>query len=126
MNYRFDTSAPLYKHIAYLNQIRNWCLSKSSAYLNWQTGVLSYTSDVIVLRKDIIRIVLTNQGEKGGEYDYGTSGAQFEAGETVVEILTCKTYTAKGDGEVDVKMQGGLPSVLVPGAYLVGSGMCSF
>ena len=123
---RYDTTAPLYNHIASLNQSRNWSLGQSASYLTWQTRVLGYTSDTIQLRKDIVRIVLSNQGEAGGTYTLATSGMQFAGGEKIVEILSCSQYTASGNGELDVKMAGGVPSVLVPAKELERSGMCGF
>ncbi|KAF2186346.1 glycoside hydrolase family 13 protein [Zopfia rhizophila CBS 207.26] len=78
----YDTNSPLYKYIAYLNQIWNHISAKPLGYLTWQTHVLSYTSDTIQLRKDIIRTILTNQGEFGGEYTQHTQGMLFSGGET--------------------------------------------
>lgn len=49
---------------------------------------------------------------------------QFTAGQTVVDVLSCTKYTASEKGEVDVKMSGGSPVVLVEEGGLKGSGMC--
>ncbi|KAF2737424.1 alpha-amylase [Polyplosphaeria fusca] len=122
----YSTQSPLYAHIAYLNQIRNLISTKQASYLGSQTKVASYTSDVLQLRKDPIRTILTNQGESGGTYTWTTQGMGFKAGETVVEVLRCTKYTASGSGEVSVGMQGGLPHVLVPEGRMGGSGMCGY
>ncbi|KAF2260037.1 Dioscin-alpha-L-rhamnosidase precursor [Lojkania enalia] len=123
---QYNTDSPLYKQIAYLNQIRNHISSQHPSYLTYQTRVLSYTADVIQLRKDAIRTILTNQGEQGGTYTLTTQGMEFTAGETVVDVLTCAKYNATEGGEVDIKMDGGKPSALVPGSQLTGSQLCQY
>jgi alpha-amylase len=50
----------------------------------------------------------------------------FTSGETVVDVLSCTKYTASAKGEVDVKMSGGMPSVLVPEGSLKKSTMCGY
>ncbi|KAF2020229.1 glycoside hydrolase family 13 protein [Aaosphaeria arxii CBS 175.79] len=120
----FDTSAPLYRHVAYLNQIRNHVAAREGGYLGYWTRVLNYTEDTIQLRKDVIRTVLTNQGEKARSGTLKTKGMEFAKGAAVVDVLTCGKYTAGNDGEVDVKMEKGYPVVLVPEVTLKGSGMC--
>lgn len=52
---------------------------------------------------------------------------EFTAGETVIDVLAgCTKYKATDKGEVDVKMEGGKPSVLVPESSLGGSGVCGY
>ncbi|KAF2119657.1 Dioscin-alpha-L-rhamnosidase precursor [Lophiotrema nucula] len=122
----YNQQAPLYKQIAYLNQIRNHISANHASYATYWTTVQAYDADVIQLRKDVIRTVLTNQGEKGGAYTLTTQDMGFTKGETVLNVLTCDKYTASDKGEVDVKMSGGKPSVLVPESALKGSGICSY
>jgi hypothetical protein len=68
--------------------------------------------------------VLTNEGEQGAKYTLQSNGMQFHPGEAVVEVLGCGALVATQDGEVDVAMDGGRPSVLVPREALGGSGIC--
>ncbi|KAF2817253.1 alpha-amylase [Mytilinidion resinicola] len=122
----YNTSTPLYGHIAYLNQMRNFAQSQSSSYLTYKNWVTNYTTDTIMMRNDIVRTILTNQGESGGSYSLTTEGMGFESGETVVEVFTCDKSTANSDGEVNIRMNGGLPRVLFPESSLTGFGMCGY
>jgi alpha-amylase len=120
----YSNTSPLYNHTAYLNQIRNHISATHPSYLTYWTRVLAYTSDTLQLRKEAIRTILTNQGEQGGSYTLTTQGMEFSPGETVMDVLRCVKYTANGQGDVDVQMQGGRSSVLVPETSLKGSGIC--
>jgi alpha-amylase len=86
--------------------------------------VLSYTANTIQLRKDAVRIILSNEGSQGSKYMLKSQGMQFSSGQTVVEVLGCRTLVAGQDGEIEVEMEGGRPMVLVPRDALGGSGVC--
>lgn len=88
--------------------------------------MLSYTSTEIQLRKDVIRTVFSNQGASAPTWTLTTQGMEFESGKTVVDIISCSTYTAKDTGEVDVKMESGLPAVLIQDGAISGSGLCGY
>ncbi|KAF2871480.1 glycoside hydrolase superfamily [Massariosphaeria phaeospora] len=120
----YSTTTPLYAHTALLNQLRNHISATHPAYLTYQTRVLTYTADVIQLRKDAIRSIFTNQGAQGGSYTLSTQGMEFSKGETVVDVLTCSEYVAGEKGDVDVRMERGEPRVLVGKGGLGGSGIC--
>ena len=122
----FDTSSTLYKHIALLNNVRNFVSAKSSAYLGYQTQVVSYAETEIQLRKDVVRTVLSNQGQNAATWTLGTKGMGFTSGNTVVNVIDCSTYTADGNGEVAVKMVQALPAVLLETGSLGGSNICGY
>lgn len=86
--------------------------------------MLAYTESTIQLRKDAVRIVLSNEGSQGAKYTLRSQGMQFSAGQTVIEVLRCGTLVAGQDGEVDIEMEGGMPRVLVPREALGGSEVC--
>jgi alpha-amylase len=74
----------------------------------------------------VVRTILTNQGQSGGSYTLTTQGMQFSNGETAVDVFTCNKYKASSKGEVDVKMGGGNPVVLLPESALKKSGLCGY
>ena len=125
------TSQPLYNHVAQLNQVRNRAIAMSgSDYLTYKSWPVYSDAHTIVTRKGFdgnqIVGVFTNVGQGGGSYTLNLSGQQtgFTAGEGVVEVLGCASYTADGSGSVGVLMGGGVPKVLYPLAKVVGSGIC--
>lgn len=120
----YSTSAPLHGTVAYLNQIRNWVTAKSPSFLTWKTITLNYSNNQISLRKDVIRSILTFAGQNQARGSYTTMGAEFTAGESVVEMISCQKYTASNSGEVTASIGGGAMVVLLPASILKDSGMC--
>ncbi|OAG11761.1 alpha-amylase [Paraphaeosphaeria sporulosa] len=122
---QFNTTSPLYKHTALLNNIRNHIVSESAPYLSYQTRILAYTATEMQLRKGAIRTVLSNQGEHAPTWALKTQGMEFEKGKTVFDVLSCARYGVDGNGEVDVNMRSGEPVVLVEENVLRGSDLCT-
>ncbi|KAF2757290.1 putative alpha-amylase [Pseudovirgaria hyperparasitica] len=126
---KYNTNAELYKHIALLNQIRNSAMLATPAsgypgYAQYQNWVLTYSSNVIQMRKDPVRTVLSNEGSSVASYTLTTSGMGFTTGANVVEVLTCNVYVADATGNVALSMGQGRPSVLMSEAQLQGTGLC--
>jgi len=71
--------------------------------------------------------VFTNQGSNGGSYTLTLSSTAtgFVASQSVVEVLSCTSYTVDSSGNLNVAMASGLPRVFYPTAQLSGSGICS-
>lgn len=122
----YDTSAPLYKHIAYLNQIRNHTVVYRSVYLAAQTHVLNYTTDVIRPRKDIVRVMLTSKGDGDWSVQLTAIDMGFASGARVLYMLSCNKYQATYQGEVAAWVKGGGPVMLLEEWVLKGSGICGY
>jgi alpha-amylase len=126
----YPTTSTLYRFIASLNQVRNQAIYKSSAYLLYKAYPIYSDSSVIAMRKgdtgSQIVSVFTNQGSSGGSYTLtlSSSATGFTASQSLVEILSCTTYTTDGSGNLNVAMASGLPRVFYPATQLAGSGAC--
>lgn len=123
-NGALSTSAPLYQFAARLNRIRSWAISQSAAYTTYETTTLNYSDDQIALRKDALRSILTNAGVGQGNGTYTTEGAEFAAGATVVDMISCDAYTADSNGEVTARIGGGAVVVLMEQDVAQHSGIC--
>lgn len=124
----YDTTAPLYRLVASLNQIRNQAIYKDSNFLTYQAWVIYSDSSTIALRKgfDNAQIigVLSNLGAGGASYTLSLANTGWGAGTQVVEVLSCATVTVDANANLPVAMAGGLPRVFYPLAQLTGSGVC--
>ena len=141
----YNTQAPLYTHVAQLNQIRARAIAQDATYLTYQSYPIYTDTSTIAMRKGFdgnqIVSVLSNLGSGGANYTLQLTGSGFAAGSTVVEILSCTDITVDGSGTVPVDMSGGAPRVshrhltftvpsssfwqiLYPQAQLSGSGIC--
>lgn len=115
---------PLVAYVATLNKIRAWAIQKSPGYTTYGANVLNYSEDQISIRKDVLRTILTNAGSSQPTASYTTEGSAFEAGATVVDMISCKEYLADKDGEVTVTIGGGAVVVMLEQSLAQGSGVC--
>jgi alpha-amylase len=124
----YPTSAPLYRLIASLNQVRNRALYMSANYLTYMSYPIYSDASTIALRKGYsgnqVVTVLSNLGASGTSYTLTVGNTGYTAGQVVMEMLSCKTATANADGSIPVTMGGGQPKVFYPVTQIKGSGMC--
>lgn len=118
------TEASLCEFVSRLNQIRSWAIKKSPGYTTYGTYTLNYSKNQISIRKDVLRTILTNAGVNQAADTYTTDGAEFSHGAPVVDLISCKTYTANKQGEVTVHVGGGAVVVLMEQSVASGSGLC--
>lgn len=118
------THVSLYEYTARLNKIRSWAIKKSSGYTTYGTYVLNWSGNQISIRKDVIRTILTNAGQDQASDTYTTMGAEFPEGAAVVDLITCKSYTADSQGDVTVNVGGGAVVALMEESVAQGSGIC--
>jgi len=113
----FDTSSPLYKLVAQLNQIRNQAIFDKDDYLTYNNWAIYSDTSTIAMRKGAtgyqIITVLSNLGANGASYSLSlpSTDTGFTANEALVEVLSCSQVTADGSGNLAVAMGQGLPKV---------------
>ncbi|ESZ92834.1 hypothetical protein SBOR_6788 [Sclerotinia borealis F-4128] len=122
-----STTSTLYNLTSTLNTIRNHAISINSNYIS-NSSILLYTDDsTYATRKGPngahIVSVLSNQGSNGGSYTLSINNAA-DPGTKFTEVVTCKAYTASGNGTVFIEMDKGEPRVLFPTYQMNGTGIC--
>jgi len=124
----YDTSAPLYTHIAQLNRIRNRAIYMDPAYLSYKNEPIYSDSTTIAMRKGFngnqVVTVLSNQGSSGPSYTFLLGNTGHTSGQQLVEVLTCSSVIVDGNGNIPVSMNQGMPRVFYPAHQLSGSGIC--
>lgn len=123
-NGALDTSAELYQFAARLNRIRAWAIEQSTTYTTYETITLNYSDDQIAIRKDSLRSIMTYAGVNQADGTYTTDGAEFTAGGTVVDLISCEKYRADSSGDVTVKIGGGAVVVLMEQSVVGNSDIC--
>jgi alpha-amylase len=126
----YSTTSTLYTYIKQLNAIRTWAASKDSTYLTYKAWPIYSDSQTIAIRKGStgtqVIAVFTNRGSSGsGTATIPSSNSGFTAGQSVTELLTCKTSTADSSGNLAVSFSSGLPLIFYPTSSLSGSSLCS-
>jgi alpha-amylase len=123
---KYDTTVPLYNLTATLNKLRTHAISLSSDYLKQADPPLFVDVNHFCMKKgptgSQIVFCINNQASNGSSYEMSIGG--FTTGESVVEVLTCTTTTAAGNGNITAYMGAGEPKVYFPATALNGSGLC--
>jgi len=125
----YSTSATLYTWIAALNKIRSRAIAQDAGYLSYQAYPVYTDSNNIVMRKgrDGYQVVgaFTNKGSSGSSsFTLSSSMTGFTAGQAVVDVMSCTTFTTDSSGGLGVTLSAGVPRVFYPSARLSGSGIC--
>ncbi|KAE9387936.1 glycoside hydrolase family 13 protein [Gymnopus androsaceus JB14] len=106
---------PSSPHVTTLNTARKQAIASNSSFLTTSLKFISQSdSSALAVSKPPMLTLLTNAGNSS----YG----MYSGGETVVDVLTCNTYTAGSDGSLSVKTSGGEPMVLMPATALSEKG----
>ena len=98
----YNTSVPLYGHIAAINAARNAIANVStytywSPYWTWKSKFITVRDEVVVVRKGYdysIVTILTNRGRNSknlGPYTIGDTN--FIDGDEIMDVLGCTTQT---------------------------------
>lgn len=66
---------------------------------------------------------VVNQSSSGSKYELSIGG--FEAGDAVVELLSCTTSTADDTGNVTMYMDKGEPKAYILQSNLAATGLCN-
>jgi alpha-amylase len=113
----YNTTSPLYRHIASLNQIRNTALFLDQNYLTYKNFPAYVDAHTLVMRKGWAGLqtvtVLSNLGEQGASYELDLTLLQTGFGllQKVVEIVGCTQQSTDVLGTLHVQMAAGLPKV---------------
>jgi alpha-amylase len=125
----YDTSAPLYEHIATLNRFRKQLVSTCENYTTYMNEVIYEDLHNLVMRKGYngsqVITVLTNDGEDQSYFVLPVGGHGYPAGTPMTEIMTCTNFTVNETGYINVEMMAGTPKVMYPTKLLYNSSLCN-
>ena len=68
--------------------------------------------------------LLNNIGTSIGSYTFDLYDHGYNSGANLVELYTCSSVQVGSNGAISIPMTSGLPRVLVPAAWVSGSGLC--
>jgi len=123
---QYSTTSTFYNFIKQVNNLRNWVKQRDSSYLAYKAVPTSPDSRTIVMRKGSVVSIYTNRGANGaGSFTLSSSVSGFTSGQSVTEILTCKTSSTDSSGNLAITITGGRPQIFYPTSALPGSGICT-
>jgi alpha-amylase len=126
----YSTTSTMYKFIALVNALRNHAIFVDSAYLTYKSWPIYSDTTTIATRKgsdgEALISVFSNKGSSGASYTQSIPNTGYSSGDTIVDVVACKTMTAASDGSVTVSMGAGAVKLLYPEDLLSGSGLCGY
>lgn len=124
----YNTSAPLYEHIATLNQFRKHVINSHDNYTEYMAEVIYQDIHSLALRKGFngtqVITLLNNNGQNCDYFELSISGHEYAPGTVLTEILTCTNLTVDHAGNLTIPMFAGTPKVLYPVDLLANSSIC--
>lgn len=124
----YNTTAPLYEHIATLNLLRKHVLQASTNYTNYMTEVIYQDYHTIGMRKGFngsqVVTVLNNNGNTTADFMLGVNGHDFPPGTQLMEVLSCTNLTVDSAGSIDLPMGKGKSKIMYPTSLLYNSSLC--
>jgi alpha-amylase len=125
----YSKTSTLYPFITKLNQLRTQAIKKDSNYVTTKASSIYSDASTIVMRKGVagsqVVGVFSNKGASGSSsFTLASAKSGFTAGQSLTDILSCKTYTADSSGNVVISITGGAPLALYSTSRLSGSGLC--
>ncbi|KAF4547884.1 Alpha-amylase A type-1/2-like protein [Elsinoe fawcettii] len=125
----YNTNSNLYNLIRTVNAVRRQAISKDSGYVTWKARPVFFDSRTIAMRKGTtgnqIVSIYNNRGTSGSaSFTLAGSASGFLAGQSVTDVVACRTLTAGNNGDLSISISGGQPIVLFPSSQLSGSGLC--
>ncbi|KAK0851648.1 hypothetical protein LTR03_003905 [Friedmanniomyces endolithicus] len=125
----YDTTAPLYQHIATLNTFRQHVIKQSANYTTFVNEVIYQDLHSLGMRKgptgEQVITVLNNNGVTAAYFLLEMTGHGFKPGTHLTEIQTCASITINETGFLNVPMFAGTPKILYPTDLLHNSTLCN-
>ncbi|KAL5342772.1 glycoside hydrolase superfamily [Aspergillus crustosus] len=124
----YNKQAELYTFIATTNRIRKVAVSRDGGYLTARNIPFYSDTNHIAMRKGSggsqVLTLLSNFGASTGSYTFDLYNHGYSSGSQLVELYTCSSLQVQSSGAISIPMTSGLPRVLVPAAWIAGSGLC--
>lgn len=135
--YGYNTTSPLYNHIAKLHTIRNVAAKAfgKKAFYNSLTTVLGNSDIYLAIARGPLVAVVTNVGTTPNinepdflanstvHPDFTVSSSSFARYEQIVDVLSCETATVGKGGQFVSPSANGMPRIWI--AESVKGTMCS-
>jgi alpha-amylase len=121
----YNTTHPLYTLVTGLNVFRKR-FSDSNDYLKSPSVAIYNATNTLALKKGQAVTVLNNVGSSGPTYNItlGSTATGYAAGDLLTEVVSCRNTTVDSDGNLNIAISDGLPSVFYPTKLLTGSAIC--
>ncbi|WVQ81856.1 hypothetical protein IAT38_003983 [Cryptococcus sp. DSM 104549] len=111
----YDTTADMYKFFASLNKARSAAGNASSTFYTDQMTVSALSSTSLLIAKKPLISLLSTTGSSASNTSVSipASSSGWSASASIVDALTCETFTAGSDGALAVTVTKGEPRVLI-------------
>lgn len=107
----------MYHFFTSLNTARQAAGNASSSFFTTQMNISALSSNELLISKPPLISILSNQGSSSSSSSFNlmipSSSSGWAASTTVIDAISCSTFTTDGSGNLAVGIQGGMPRVMI-------------
>ncbi|TYJ55528.1 hypothetical protein B9479_003800 [Cryptococcus floricola] len=119
----YSTSGETFGRIKNLNKIRSGLGGADSSFYETVGEVLAQQDSDIAIKRGNALAVLTKRGGSGTG-TWTVSGAKFGKSASIVDLISCDTFTTSSSGDIPVTWTAGQPFVFVTSDVASQAGLC--
>jgi len=115
---------PTYNFIATLNQFRNFIVNTTD-WVKQEAQILTLSPQGMAIMKGPVISIVTNIGSPAQNGTYISVRSPYPADTALINIFDCQQWVVGYEGLLVAQYtKGGVPTILMPGDKLEGSGFC--
>jgi len=111
----YDTESDMYKFFTSLNAARAAAGAASSSFYTNQMSLTGMTSNEVLIAKPPLISLLSNRGSSASSPDITipVASTQWAPNTAIIDAISCNTFTTNAGGDLVLKVENGLPRVLI-------------
>ena len=108
----------MYKFFTTLNTARTSAFKASSSFYTDQMTVTALGGQEVLISKSPLVTVLSNRGDgqSSGDLNLPATTTNWGGKTTVIDAISCKTFTTEDSGDLSIMIENGLPRMLIEDA----------
>jgi alpha-amylase len=105
----------MYQFVSKLNKARKAAAAASSSFYTTQMNITQMGANEVLIVKGPLVSLLSNrgQGQASGDMTIPATATGWKSGQTVVDTVSCNTFTTGGNGDLTMAIENGMPRVLL-------------
>ena len=112
---KYNTGSDMYKFFASLNAARAAAGAASSSFYTNQMNLTGMTSNELLIAKPPLISLLSNRGASASSPDITipVASTNWAPNTAIIDAISCNTFTTNAGGDLVLRVENGLPRVLI-------------
>ena len=112
---KYNTGSDMYRFFASLNAARAAAGAASSSFYTTQMSLTGMTSNELLIAKGPLVSLLSNRGASASSPDITipVASTNWAPNTAIIDAISCNTFTTNSGGDLVLKVENGLPRILI-------------